>query len=107
MKHTHSALLLVCLAAFLLTGCGSGKAGSSENPYLCTKQTASAGNYVTYDYDANGNCTKESRVILHPEILPAGQKQHTVRTISRRKFSHTMNPAMFKLVCKTNTKTAI
>ena len=61
MKHTHSALLLVCLAAFLLTGCGSGKAGSSENPYVCTKQTASAGNYVTYDYDANGNCTKESR----------------------------------------------
>ncbi len=61
MKHTHSALLLVCLAAFLLTGCGSGKAGSSENPYVCTKQTANAGNYVTYDYDASGNCTKESR----------------------------------------------
>lgn len=61
MKHTHSALLLVCLASFLLTGCGSGKAGSSENPYVCTKQTAKAGNYVTYDYDANGNCTKESR----------------------------------------------
>ena len=46
MKHTHSALLLVCLAAFLLTGCGSGKAGSSENPYVCTKQTARAGNSV-------------------------------------------------------------
>lgn len=45
MKHTHSALLLVCLAVFLLTGCGSGKAGSSENPYVCTKQTASAGNW--------------------------------------------------------------
>ena len=61
MKRTHSALLLVCLAAFLLTGCDSGKAGSSENPYVCTKQTANTGNYVTYDYDANGNCTKESR----------------------------------------------
>ena len=61
MKHTHSALLLVCLASFLLTGCGSGKAGSSENPYVCTKQTANAGNYVTYDYDTSGNCTKESR----------------------------------------------
>ena len=23
MKHAHSALLLVCLASFLLTGCGS------------------------------------------------------------------------------------